>query len=253
MSVLAQAPHEEVIAAMTDRARAGEDAGPVIVLRPNVPAYFPGCDHLPEGGEDKLACAMDKLMGYISRELVYPEAAREESIQGVVIITFVVADDGGVGDLTILRDIGGGCGEEAARILANMPRWQPALHQGERVHTQLMLPITFGLRADLYDYTLRPGSLEGETATREELVTAATEEEWVVVDPQRKPLAITEVVYTLERGGEQTQFITRGAERPDEKAFAKFLGKRPARLTVEANVVDGLDIRTVTRQFAIVK
>ena len=253
--VLAQAPHEapagEVIVATTGRPSA--DAGPVIVLRPNVPAYFPGCDHLPEGADDKLACATEKLMAYVSRELVYPEAAREEGVQGVVVLTFVVADDGSVGDLTILRDIGYGCGAEAARVLADMPRWQPALHDGRNVHTQLMLPITFGLRANLYDYALQPGSLRGESATRDEIVAAATREEWTAVDPQRRPLPITEVVYTLERGGEQTQLITRGTERPDERAFAKWLGRRPARLTIEANVVDGLDIRTVTRQFAVVK
>ena len=256
LPVLAQAPHEAVPGEGVITATAGvppADAGPVIVLRPNVPAYFPGCDHLSEGGDDKLACATEKLMTYLSRELVYPEPAREEGIQGVVVVTFVVADDGSVGDLTVLRDIGGGCGAEAARVLADMPRWQPALHHGAAVYTQLMLPITFGLRADLYDYILQPGSLQGESATREQLIAAATREEWTVVDPQRKPLPITEVVYTLERGGEQAQFITRGTERPDEKDFAKFLGRRPARLTIEANVVDGLDIRTVTRQFAVVR
>lgn len=262
-SVLAQAPHTPAaydtsapgqVLASAGEGPAGKPAAErVIVLRPAIPAYFPGCDTAPEGSEEKVACATEKLMGYISRELTYPEAAREQGVQGVAVLTFVVTDAGGVDDIHILRDIGGGCGAEAARVIAMMPRWQPAIHEGRPVHTQLMLPITFGLRANLYDYALRPGRLTGETATREEVVRAATEDEWTALDPQRKPLTITEVVYTLERGGQQAQLITRGTERPDAREMAKFLGRRPARLTIEANVVDGLDIRTVTRQFALVR
>lgn len=224
-----------------------------IVLRPAIPAYFPGCDDVPEGDAEKLACATGKLMRYISRELTYPEVAREEGIQGVTVLTFVITDEGVIEDVTVLRDIGGGCGAEAQRILAAMPQWEPAIHDGDSVHTQFMLPITFGLRGNLYDYRLQPGALDGEVVTREEVIRAATEEEWLAFDPQRKPLTITEAVYTVERGGEKDRLITRGTDRPDAKALSKFLGRRPARLSIEVNVVDGLDIRTVTRQFVMVR
>ena len=256
--VLAQAPPPAQGEAIDALAHAhavpqADPSGPAIVLRPAIPAYFPGCDHLPEGSEEKLTCATDKLMGYISRELAYPDSAREAGIQGVVIITFVVTDAGEVTEIVTLRDIGGGCGAEAARVVGQMPRWQPALHRGAPVHTQFMLPITFGLRANAFDYALRVGPLEADEATREELLAAVTAGDFTVTDPRGAELAITEVVYTLECGEERRQLITRGAEVPTARAFGRFLGRRPARLTIEANVVDELDIRTVARQFAIVK
>lgn len=231
----------------------GGVSGPTIVLRPAIPAYFPGCDHLPEGTPEKSTCSMEKLMRYIGREVVYPDSAREAGIQGVTILTFVVTDAGDIRQITVLRDIGGGCGDEAARVIAAMPRWEAAFHDGAPAYTQFTLPITFGLRANEYDYALQTGGLEEGDATREELLRLATEGEYVVTDPRGTPLTITEVVYTLERGDTQTQLVTRGAERPDERTFARFLGRRPARLTVEVNAVDGLDIRTVARQFALVR
>ena len=251
--VLAQAPHEGATASAVHAGAQPGGSGPTIVLRPAIPAYFPGCDHLPEGGDGKLACATEKLMGYIARELVYPGAASEAGIQGVAILTFVVTDRGEIRDITVLRDIGGGCGDEAARVIAQMPRWQPAIHHGATVYTQFMLPITFGLRANEFDYALQLGDLDGEEVTRQELLDLVTTGAYTVTDPKGAKLTITEVVYTLERGDERTQLVTRGAERPDAKAFGRFLGRRPARLTIEANAVDGLDIRTVTRQFAVVR
>ena len=244
----AQAPHVEA------GGGAGEaTGGERVVLRPTIPAYFPGCGHLPEGTAEKAECSAGKLMGYVARTLQYPDSAREERIEGVAMLSFVVGADGGVRDVRVLRDIGGGCGAEARRVVEAMPRWQPAIHRGGEVATPFTLPITFGLRTGMFDYVLHVGDLPDGDVYRRELLEAVGTYTPRVTDPRGDEMAVTEVVYTFERGGERDELVTRGAELPDERAFAKLVSRRGGRLTIEANVVDGLDIRTVTRGFTVVR
>ena len=242
------AAQERVVA----RDSSGDDAG-LVVLRPTIPAYFPGCSAYPEGSAGKTECSGRELMAFVGRELGYPEAAREESIEGVVVLSFVVNATGGIRDARVLRDIGGGCGEEALRVVNAMPRWQPAIDEGRTVATPFTLPLTFSLQAGSYDYRLHLGELVDGEALREEIVAGVTGGEARVTDPKGAEMVVAEVVYTFERGGERRELVTRGPKPPVEKAFAKFLGRKPGRLTVEANVVDGLDIRPVTLSLTLVR
>ena len=238
----AQAPHDM---AASEPAR--------IVLRPTIPAYYPGCTNEPEGSEEKSMCSASRLMSYIASNLRYPDAAREDKIEGVVMLSFVVSDSGVIEQVRVLRDIGGGCGDEAKRIIEEMPTWQAAIFKGKQVYTQFTLPITFGLRTGMFDYVLHLGELDEGEVYRKELVGEVTGSAPRVTDPKGKDLVVAEVIYTFERGGERREFVTRGSELPDEKAFAKFIGKKPGRLTVEANVVEGLDIRPVSKAFLVVR
>ena len=224
-----------------------------VVLRPTIPAYFPGCGHLPEGAPEKSECSVGKLMAYVARSLRYPDTAREERIEGVTMLSFVVGAGGQVRDVRVLRDIGGGCGAEARRVVEAMPRWQPAIHKGAEVATQFTLPITFGLRTGMFDYVLHVGDLPDGDVFRRELLAAVGTYTPRVTDPRGEEMTVTEVVYTFERGGERAELVTRGAELPDEGAFARLVSRRGGRLTIEANVVDGLDIRTVTRGFTVMR
>ena len=58
----------------------------------------------------------------------YPQMARESHIEGPVYIEFVVEKDGSISNTKLLRGIGGGCDEEALRVVRNMPKWKPG-HQ----------------------------------------------------------------------------------------------------------------------------
>ena len=87
----------------------------------------------------------DSLYAYIGRNIKYPEAAKKEKIQGRVFVTFVIEKDGQVSSAKILRDIGGGCGEEAIRVVKNMPKWKPGTQRGNPVRVQCNLPIMFQL------------------------------------------------------------------------------------------------------------
>jgi periplasmic protein TonB len=82
---------------------------------------------------------------YLTENLRYPQMAREAGIQGTVFVTFVVERDGSVTDVRVLRGIGGGCDEEAVRVVRNMPRWTPGRQRGQPVRVQFNMPIRFVL------------------------------------------------------------------------------------------------------------
>jgi periplasmic protein TonB len=88
----------------------------------------------------------EKLMEYLGKNISYPPMAKESGIQGTVFVTFVVEPDGSVTNAKILRGIGGGCDEEAVRVVRNMPRWQPGKQRGKPVRVQFNLPIRFILQ-----------------------------------------------------------------------------------------------------------
>lgn len=82
---------------------------------------------------------------YLAENIKYPQMARESQIQGTVYVTFVVEKDGRVRDVRVLRGIGGGCDEEAIRVIQNMPRWNPGKQRGKPVRVQFNMPIKFTL------------------------------------------------------------------------------------------------------------
>ena len=91
----------------------------------------------------------DSLYAYIARNIKYPEAAKKEKIEGRVFVTFVIEKDGQVSSAKILRDIGGGCGEEAIRVVKSMPKWKPGTQRGNPVRVQFNLPVSFMLERDV--------------------------------------------------------------------------------------------------------
>jgi len=84
-------------------------------------------------------------MKYLASNIKYPTLARESGIQGRVFVTFVVETNGQVTDVKILRGIGGGCDEEAMRVIKNMPKWNPGKQRGKSVRVQFNMPILFKL------------------------------------------------------------------------------------------------------------
>jgi periplasmic protein TonB len=82
---------------------------------------------------------------YLNNNIKYPQMARESGIQGRVFVTFVVERDGSVTDVKVLRGIGGGCDEEAVRVIQNMPKWEPGKQRGKPVRVQFNMPILFKL------------------------------------------------------------------------------------------------------------
>ena len=86
---------------------------------------------------------LEALHKFIEENMQYPQIAAENCIGGRVYVQFEVDTDGTVLNPKILRDIGGGCGEEALRIVRLMPKWKPGRFYGKVVKTTFNLPIFF--------------------------------------------------------------------------------------------------------------
>ena len=110
---------------------------------------FPGCEDVAGTFKEKEACANKKLFEFIYSNIRYPLVARENGIQGNVVVSFVVNRDGSIEQATVLRDAGGGTGEEAIRIVNLMNeqglRWIPGKQRGQSVRVRFMLPVKFRL------------------------------------------------------------------------------------------------------------
>ncbi len=87
-----------------------------------------------------------KLMEYVGKNIKYPQIARESGIQGRVFVGFVVEPDGSVSNVKLLRGIGGGCDEEAMRVIKNMPKWKPGKQRGKAVRVSYQIPVMFRLQ-----------------------------------------------------------------------------------------------------------
>ena len=86
------------------------------------------------------------LYKYLAENIKYPQMAKESGIQGRVFVTFVVERNGSVTDVRVLRGIGGGCDEEAIRVVQSMPQWTPGKQRGKSVRVQYNLPVKFTLQ-----------------------------------------------------------------------------------------------------------
>ena len=83
---------------------------------------------------------------FLRKNLKYPKQAIRMGIEGRVFLNFVVAKDGSLSDIKVLRGVGGGCNEEALRVLQNSPKWNPGLQRGNPVKSRMSISIVFKLR-----------------------------------------------------------------------------------------------------------
>jgi protein TonB len=88
---------------------------------------------------------INALYQYIGDQIRYPTMAKELGIQGKVFVTFVIETDGSVSSVEVLRGIGGGCDEEAIRVVKSLPKWKPGKQRGVPVRVRYNLPVKFTL------------------------------------------------------------------------------------------------------------
>lgn len=108
--------------------------------KPDNDSIYQIVDEMPQypGGEKA-------MMEYVAKNVKYPQEAKDKEIQGRVFIGFVVEKDGSIGEVKVLRGIGGGCDEEAVRVIKGMPKWKPGIQEGKPVRVSYMMPINFKL------------------------------------------------------------------------------------------------------------
>jgi len=86
------------------------------------------------------------LRKYLGKNIEYPKLAADAGIQGKVYVGFVVERDGSVSGVKVRRGIGGGCDEEAMRVVKSMPKWKPGKQRNKAVRVRYNLPIVFKLQ-----------------------------------------------------------------------------------------------------------
>jgi len=101
-------------------------------------AYAKEMPSFPGGDSERLK--------FLSKNIRYPQQAAENGIQGPVYISFVVKTSGILADVKILQGIGGGCDEEAIRVVKKMPRWNPGYQNGKKVAVLFNMKIDFRLQ-----------------------------------------------------------------------------------------------------------
>jgi periplasmic protein TonB len=85
------------------------------------------------------------LLKYLSENIKYPALARENGIEGKVILSFIISKIGSIEDIKVLRGIGAGCDEEAIKVIKKMPIWLPGKIKGKPVKVKFTLPIWYHL------------------------------------------------------------------------------------------------------------
>ncbi len=88
----------------------------------------------------------DEMYDFINKNLLYPKLAKENGIEGRVIVRFIVQKSGYIDKIEIIRKLGWGCDEEVLRMIQLMPKWSPGKMNGKPVAVYFTLPVTFKLK-----------------------------------------------------------------------------------------------------------
>ena len=121
----------EVVAVATEEVQEDVDEAEPFVVVEEMP-MFPG-------GESE-------LLKFIAENTQYPEVAKENNIQGKVIVRFCVTSKGGVDKVEILKGVDPELDKEAVRVVKTLPTFKPGKQGGKPVPVWYMVPINFTLK-----------------------------------------------------------------------------------------------------------
>ncbi|MGN0282852.1 MAG: energy transducer TonB [Prevotella sp.] len=86
-----------------------------------------------------------EMMKWLTKNLKYPTFAQKRKIEGMVMVQFIVADDGSMTDLKVVKSLEKTCDNEALRVMRMMPKWKPGIQNGMPCRTMVCIPIVFKL------------------------------------------------------------------------------------------------------------
>ncbi len=88
---------------------------------------------------------IDAMSAFLSKNIKYPEKARNAKTVGKVFVKFLISTEGSVSQPTIIKGVSEEIDQEALRVVSLFPKWNPAKHKGEKVDVEFVLPINFQL------------------------------------------------------------------------------------------------------------
>ena len=94
------------------------------------------------------------LLSLIQQNIKYPEEAKEQEIQGRVIVQFTIEKDGSVTDVKVVKSVHPLVDEQVVRAVSAMPAWKPGMHEGKPVRVSYSVPFRFRLQAPPKDIIL---------------------------------------------------------------------------------------------------
>jgi TonB family protein len=86
-----------------------------------------------------------ELYNYINKSTQYPPKAKEERIEGRVFVSFIISAKGKITDTKVVSGVHPLLNEEAKRVIASMPNWEPGKQRGKNVAVQYTTPVLFEL------------------------------------------------------------------------------------------------------------
>ena len=116
---------------------------PIFAIVEDMPTWK-GCES--GNANEKKSCTEEKMMKFLYSNVKYPAMAKDANIQGVVYLNFEISEKGAIKDIKILRGIGGGCDEEAVRVVSMLPQFNPGQQRGRPVRVSYNLPMRFSLK-----------------------------------------------------------------------------------------------------------
>lgn len=93
-------------------------------------------------------CSDRNVIIFINSQIEYPQAAKDNQIEGNVIAQYVVNKEGRIEEPTIIRGLGFGCDQEVIRVLNSLPLWRPGEQNGEKVDVLMKVTLRFELDQD---------------------------------------------------------------------------------------------------------
>lgn len=87
----------------------------------------------------------DGVIDHLIKNLRYPQNARNEGIEGIVVVKFTVGNDGTIQDVEVVESVDPELDAEAVRVIKIMKAWFPGYKDGKPVETEFYIPIRFKL------------------------------------------------------------------------------------------------------------
>jgi len=82
---------------------------------------------------------------YFKENIKYPEIERDNGVQGLVVVSFIVEKDGSITNVTVLKGVTPNLDAEAIRVVKSMPKWTSGKQSGRAVRVTINVPIRFTL------------------------------------------------------------------------------------------------------------
>ncbi|SHN07220.1 TonB family C-terminal domain-containing protein [Cyclobacterium lianum] len=183
---------------------------------------------------------MDAFHRYVAETLQYPLEARQQKVEGMVEIQFVVEKDGSLSNVSAINGIGAGCDEEAERVIRQAPRFNPGKQRGNPVRVRMVLPIVFALNSQdqgsvpsgavqVREVEQRNGSLRVDASYSDGMWTG------LVQDPQGNELPGASLVVAGTHRGSVTDIHGKFSIKasPSENVMVSFVGYDSVKLEVQ--------------------